>query len=94
MSTAEEREADVRGAMEMTLEELVIWAVGRRGKPDEDTYRQGIVKLELARRVAVAQLATAQSTQSSARGVTWSVVFIALAAIIQCLTWLYPHVAK
>jgi hypothetical protein len=79
-----ERQNDAREVMKKTPEELVMWAVERN---PEDSYRQSIVKLELERRVAVAQI-------KAARWMFWSVLAIWFTGIVAALAWMYPHIAQ
>jgi hypothetical protein len=78
----------VRDAMKMTDEELVVWVMG---KDERDPLREGIVRREFERRVAVAQI-------KSASWMRWSVVTIAIvgaiSAGVQVLAWLYPHLGS
>ena len=67
---------------EMTPEALVAWAFER--KPD-DLYRQNLAKLEFERRVVVAAQETAKSTRDSARYIKWSMIVLAVAAVIAAL---------
>jgi hypothetical protein len=89
------RAQDAQEATKKTPEGPVIWAVERTY---EDSYRQSIVQLEFARRVAIAQIETATATKRSAWFILASVVVLALtglaSAAFQYLAWMYPHAAK
>jgi endo-beta-N-acetylglucosaminidase D len=90
-----ERQNAAHEAMKKTPEELVTWAIERTS---DDSLRQSIVKLEFERRVAVAQMETAQSAKLSAQRMLWSVIVLVLTGIVtavfQYLAWMYPHIAK
>jgi hypothetical protein len=66
-------------AREKTSEELVAWPYERG---TEDSYRRAFARLEFERRIAVAAQETAKSTRDSARYMLWSVIAIAVAAVI------------
>jgi hypothetical protein len=73
-------------AMKKTPEELVTWAVQRT---HDDSLRQSIVQLEFARRSAAAQdraadaaKEAAEYTKANARYMLWSVIVLALSAVI------------
>jgi hypothetical protein len=73
-------------AMKKTPEELVTWAVERT---DDDRLRQSIVQLEFARRASAAQdraadaaIEAAEYTKANARYMLWSVVVLAVSAVI------------
>ena len=57
-----ERQNYAQEAMNMTPEQLETWAIG----DSDNSFRREIAKLELERRVAVAQIETARSTRRSA----------------------------
>jgi endo-beta-N-acetylglucosaminidase D len=94
-STPMERQNAAHEAMSKTPEELVSYAVERT---HDDSFRQSIVKLEFERRVAIAQIETANATKLSARRMLWSVIALVVtgivSALVQCLAWMYPHIAK
>jgi hypothetical protein len=84
-------EDTAREAMGKTSEELVVWAAGTNDNP----YRRAIARLELERRVAVAQIETAGATRRSAGFMLASVFVLAVTGIVsalfQYLAWMFPH---
>jgi hypothetical protein len=87
-------EDNAREAMGKTPEDLVIWAAGINDNP----YRRAIAQLELERRVAAAQIETAEATRRSAWFMLASVVVLAVtgmvSAFFQYLAWMFPHIPK
>jgi len=81
-------------AMNMTPEQLETWAIG----DNDNSFRREIAKLELERRVAVAQIETARSTRRSAWYMLASVIVLAVtgaaSAAFQYLVWMFPHIPK
>ena len=85
-----ERMKTARDLMNMTPEELVVWAVGRQAN---DPVRAPAVQLEFERRVAGPAKETAEYTKANARYMLWSVIVLAVSAVITAMvtilsTWL------
>jgi len=89
-----ERQSHAREAMNMTPEQLETWAIG----DDDNSFRREIARLELERRVAVAQIETAGATKRSAFFMLASVIVLTVtgivSAVFQYLVWMYPHIPK
>ena len=69
-----ERHNHAQEAMNMTPEQLETWAIG----DNDNSFRREIAKLELERRVAVAQIETARATKRSACYMLASVIVLAV----------------
>ena len=91
-------EEDVRAAMKMDIDKLVVWGVGT----NDNAVRHKMLAFELQRRTTVAQLeaseaqkAAADYAQRTARYMLWSVWAILFAAAVSALfaflSWQYPH---
>ena len=68
--------------MTKTPEELVSYAVERT---HDDSFRQSVVQLEFERRVAIAQIETANATKLSAQRMLWSVIALVVTGIVSAL---------
>jgi hypothetical protein len=76
-----EREDHTRSAMSMTLDNLVLWAIGSNDNP----LRRYIAELEIERRIAVAQIDAAAAAKNNAR---YTLLAVIVALIIGVGGWL------
>jgi hypothetical protein len=72
------RERNVREAQQMDLSDLVVWGIGENDNP----YRMEIVRLEIQRRVAAAQIDAAAASKWTARYTLLAIIAALSSALV------------
>jgi len=91
-------ESDVRKAMNMDIDELVVWGVGE----NDNSVRHKMLTFELQRRATAAQIEAAEAQKAASEYTkknafymlcsVWAILCAAVvSALFSFLTWQYPH---